>query len=297
MVTTPPPAVVRAPSRAGRNLPVAIGMGLGMGAALLLALFVRKELFVALAAVAVAASVWEMAGALASRRLHVPVVPLMVGSAATLVATYAAGLEALLVGVCLTAFAVLAWRLVEAPALVASEEGDRLPEPGTAALRDVTAGVLVTAWLPLLAGFAVLMLREDDGAERVFVFVLAAVCSDIGGYAAGVLLGRHPMAPTISPKKSWEGLGGSAVAGVLGATLGVVLLLDGAWWAGALVGVAAVATATMGDLSESVLKRDLGIKDMGSLLPGHGGVLDRLDSLLPTAPVVWLLLSVLVPVG
>jgi len=283
------------PSRAGRNLPVAIGMGLGMGAALLLALFVRKELFVLLAAVAVAASVWEMARALGARRLHVPVVPLVVGSVATLAATYVSGLEALLVGVALTVVAVLAWRLVEAPAVVASEEGERLPGAESAALRDVTAGVLVVAWLPLLAGFAVLLLRPEDGAQRVLVFVLVAVCSDIGGYAAGVLFGRHPMAPTISPKKSWEGLAGSAVAGVVAATLSVVLLLDGAWWAGALIGVAAVATATMGDLSESVLKRDLGIKDMGSLLPGHGGVLDRLDSLLPTAPVLWLLLSALVP--
>ena len=296
MVTTPPPAVAPAPSRAGRNLPVAIGMGLGMGAALLLALFVRKELFVVLAAVAVAVSVWEMATALGARRLHVPVLPLVVGSVATLAATYAAGLEALLVGVALTAVAVLAWRLVGAPAVVASEAGDRLPDAPTAALRDVTAGVLVTAWLPLLAGFAVLLLREDDGAQRVLVFVLVAVCSDIGGYAAGVLFGRHPMAPTISPKKSWEGLAGSVVVGVAASTLGVVLALDGAWWAGALIGAAAVATATMGDLSESVLKRDLGIKDMGSLLPGHGGVLDRLDSLLPTAPVVWLLLTWLVPV-
>ncbi|SDQ76389.1 phosphatidate cytidylyltransferase [Quadrisphaera sp. DSM 44207] len=284
--------------RAGRDLPVAVGVGLGLGAVLLLALFVRKEAFVVLAAAAVALAVWELAGALATRHVHVPVVPLLAGGVATLVAAYAAGPEALLVAVALTCLGVLAWRLLEAPDVHPPAERQH-PEPllgaGASALRDVTAGVLCAAWLPLLAGFAMLMLAEPDGARRILVFVLLAVCSDIGGYAAGVLWGRHPMAPTVSPKKSWEGLAGSAVACLVAGPLAVGLLLDGAWWAGAVVGLAAVATATLGDLSESVLKRDLGIKDMGSLLPGHGGVLDRLDSLLPTAPVVWLLLTALVP--
>ena len=162
-------------------------------------------------------------------------------------------------------------------------------------LRDVTSGVLVALWLPLLAGFTMLMLREDDGAGRIVVFVLLSVASDVGGYVAGVLFGRHPMAPTVSPKKSWEGLAGSVVFCLVAGTASVTLLLGGPWWAGAAVGAAAVLTATLGDLVESVLKRDLGIKDMGSLIPGHGGVLDRLDSLLLSAPVVWLVLGALVP--
>jgi phosphatidate cytidylyltransferase len=117
------------------------------------------------------------------------------------------------------------------------------------------------------------------------------VCNDTGGYASGVLFGRHPMAPKISPKKSWEGLGGSIVlAGAAGA-VGMDLMLHGKPWQGAVLGVAVVASATLGDLCESMIKRDLGIKDMGNLLPGHGGIMDRLDSLLPTAPVVYLLLS------
>jgi phosphatidate cytidylyltransferase len=285
--------------RAGRNLPVAVGVGLGLGAVVVLALFVRKEAFLVLAVVAVCLAAWELAGALATRHLHVPLVPLLVGCVVTPVATYAGGLEALLVSVALTAFGVLAWRLLEVPDLTARQQLHVEPAlgAGAAALRDVTVGVLATAWLPLLAGFAALMLAEPDGAWRIFVFILLVVCSDIGGYAAGVLWGRHPMAPTVSPKKSWEGLAGSAVAGLAGGVAGVALLLDGPWWAGALVGAAAVAAATLGDLSESVLKRDLGVKDMGSLLPGHGGVMDRLDSLLPTAPVVWLLLALFVPAG
>ncbi len=281
-------------SRAGRNLPLAIGTGVGMGAVVVLALLVRKELFVLVTVVAVGASVWELSAALATRRHLVPRVPLLLATALGLPATYVWGLEALLVCVVLTAAAVVGWRLLS-PGHAAAEREEGSLEAPVLLLRDVTSGVLVALWLPLLAGFAMLMLREPDGAGRIFVFVLLAVASDTGGYAAGVLFGRHPMAPAISPKKSWEGLAGSAVTCLVAGTAAVVLTLDGAWWAGAVVGAAAVVTATVGDLSESVLKRDLGIKDMGSLIPGHGGVLDRLDSLLLSAPVVWFLLGVLVP--
>ncbi|CAA9402069.1 MAG: Phosphatidate cytidylyltransferase [uncultured Quadrisphaera sp.] len=284
---TRPGADPAPPSRAGRNLPLAIATGVGMGGAAVASLVVVKEAFVVLALVAVLASVWELADALSARRHLVPRVPLLAGTAVTLPVAYLAGLEALLASVALTAAAVVLWRLL-APA---REHGG---DP-TLALRDVTSGVLAVLWLPLLAGFAMLMLREEDGAGRIFLFVLLAVASDTGGYAAGVLFGRHPMAPTISPKKSWEGLAGSGVLGLVAGVAGVVLVLGGSWWAGALVGLAAVTTATLGDLAESVLKRDLGIKDMGSLIPGHGGVMDRLDSLLLSAPVLWLLLGALVP--
>jgi phosphatidate cytidylyltransferase len=125
-------------------------------------------------------------------------------------------------------------------------------------------------------------------------FFVVVVASDVGGYVAGVLFGKHPMAPTISPKKSWEGFTGSALACIGAGIAAVVFLLDGEWWAGAIVGAVAVLTATVGDLGESMIKRDLGIKDMSNLLPGHGGLMDRLDSLLATAPVVWLLLHLLV---
>ena len=137
----------------------------------------------------------------------------------------------------------------------------------------------------------------EDGAGRAFAFLIGVVLSDVGGYAAGVFLGKHPMAPTISPKKSWEGFAGSLVAGMVGGAITVTTLLDGQWWHGVLFGAAIVVTATAGDLVESLIKRDLGIKDMGTLLPGHGGIMDRLDSLLPTAPVVWLLLVLFVGSG
>jgi phosphatidate cytidylyltransferase len=150
--------------------------------------------------------------------------------------------------------------------------------------------------VPLLAGFAVLLLVPDDGAVRVIAFIATVIASDVGGYAAGVLFGKHPMAPTISPKKSWEGMAGSVTACMLVATPFVALGLDGPWWGGIAFGAALAVSATIGDLGESLIKRDLGIKDMGNLLPGHGGIMDRLDSLLPSAAVAYLLLSVLAPV-
>ena len=298
--------------RAGRNLPAAIGTGLAMGAAVLLSLFVRREAFMVVAGAGVVAGVWELAQALAARRHLVPRVPIMVGAAVTLPVTYVWGANALGLAVLGTALVAVAWRLL-APWPHPEPEGPGLPGPAGATarparrragvagdpavlLRDVTSSVLAVLWLPLLAGFTMLMLREDDGAWRILAFVLLPVVSDTGGYAAGVFFGRHPMSPSISPKKSWEGFAGSALAGLVAGVLVVTLGLHGSWWAGAVIGLVAVVTATLGDLAESVLKRDLGIKDMGSLIPGHGGVLDRLDSMLLTAPVLYLLLTWLVPV-
>jgi phosphatidate cytidylyltransferase len=128
-------------------------------------------------------------------------------------------------------------------------------------------------------------------------FIVATVASDTGGYIAGVLFGKHPMAPTISPKKSWEGFTGSLLFGIGLGIVTVVYALDGDWWVGILLGVAGVVFGTLGDLSESLIKRDLGIKDMGDLLPGHGGLMDRLDSLIAVAPICWLILFTLVPVS
>ena len=316
-VTGSPPAAPdqRPARRAGRNLPAAIGTGLAMGAAVLLSLFIRREAFMVVAGLGVVAGVWEFAQALATRRHLVPRIPIMVGAAVTLPVTYVWGADALGLAVLATALAAVAWRLLapwphpepEGPGLSGAAGAPGRPagparrRAGVAGdpavlLRDVTSSVLAVLWLPLLAGFTMLMLREDDGAWRILAFVLLPVVSDTGGYVAGVFFGRHPMSRSVSPKKSWEGFAGSAVCGLVAGVLVVVLGLDGRWWAGAVIGLAAVVTATLGDLAESVLKRDLGIKDMGSLIPGHGGVLDRLDSMLLTAPVLYLLLMWLVPV-
>ncbi|MFB9378116.1 phosphatidate cytidylyltransferase [Kineococcus gynurae] len=269
--------------KAGRNLPVAIGMGVGMGLVLCLTLFIEPVAFVVLASVAVLYGTVEMTRALRARHLEVPMLPAAAGTLAMLPGAWFGGAVTLGIGYLLTVLATVGWRLLGPP----KERDAPLPVPS---IRDVAAGIFVVTYGPLLAGFAVLMLAQPDGPWRVFVFILLVVASDVGGFAAGVLFGKHPMAPFVSPKKSWEGLGGSLTAGAVLGAVSFPLLLDGSWWAGALVGLVAVGVATVGDLSESMIKRDLGIKDMGTLLPGHGGVMDRLDSLLPAAPVVYLLM-------
>ncbi len=267
--------------RAGRNLPVATAVGLGLAAAVLVPLFTVRPLFVAVVGVAVVAGVWELARALGTAGLRTPLAPLLVGAVIMDVVAYRNGAEALVVTLLLTLVAVTMWRLADG---------------ASGYLSDLSTAAFVAVYVPFLAGFAVLLAAPPDGARRVAVFVATTACSDIGGYAAGVLAGRHPMAPSVSPKKTWEGFAGSAVACVTAGAVLLTVVLPGQLWQGAVFGLAVVATATVGDLGESMIKRDLGVKDMGALLPGHGGVMDRLDSLLPTAPVAWLLLMAFVPV-
>jgi CDP-diglyceride synthetase len=205
---------------------------------------------------------------------------LLVGGQAMIWLSWPFELRGLAVSFAVTALAVLLWRMRAGAVHY---------------VRDVTAGMFTAAYVPLFCGFAALMLVAPDGLGRVLTFMLCVVASDVGGYTAGVIAGRHPMAPTISPKKSWEGFAGSQVAGMATGALCVHFLLGGPWWAGALTGALLVISATLGDLVESMVKRDLGIKDMGTLLPGHGGLMDRLDSLLPTAVVAWAVLSLVVP--
>jgi len=274
-------AQTRPAARAGRNLPAAIGVGAGLGGLAILTLFTVKVTFLVYMAVMVGIALWELSRAVAGQGIRLPVVPVAVGGFTAVALAYWRGERPMIACLALTVFAILAWRL----------------HGGAAGyLRDVTAGVFALSYLPLMACFVGLMLAVPDGPRRTLMFLILAVCSDVGGYAAGSLLGHHLMAPAISPKKTWEGFGGSAFACLLGGAITMPTLLGGAVWQGILVGAAVLAAATLGDLAESMIKRDLGIKDMGSVLPGHGGVLDRIDSLLLSAPVVWLLLLVFIPV-
>jgi phosphatidate cytidylyltransferase len=268
------------PSKAGRNLPAAIAVGVVLVLLIAASLFFWKPAFAIVVTLAVAVAMWELVGALGSGHIHVPYLPTMVAGVLLVPAAYLGGADGLSTGFALGCLGVLLWRAVEGP---------------QGALRDIAGGVFVLAYVPLLAGLSALMLAEDDGPQRILVFVLVTIASDIGGYAVGVIFGRHPMAPSLSPKKSWEGFAGSVLSCVLVGTVTIVVLLDGPWWAGAVLGVAVACFATIGDLAESTLKRDVGIKDMSSILPGHGGVMDRLDSLLMTVPVTWALLTLFVP--
>jgi phosphatidate cytidylyltransferase len=269
-------------ARAGRNLPAAVGVGLLLGGLAIVTLFTVKATFLIYVAAAVGIALWELSRALATRDIRLPVVPVAVGSVAAIALAYWWDGRALVASLALTMIAIMAWRLTG----------------GTAGyLRDVTAGAFALGYLTLMASFVALMLAAPDGSRRVLVFLVLVVCSDVGGYATGSLIGRHLMVPVISPKKTWEGFAGSALACAAAGAIMLPLLLHGAVWQGLLVGVAALLAATLGDLTESMIKRDLEIKDMGTVLPGHGGVLDRLDSLALAAPVVWLLLLVFVPVA
>ncbi|MFH0242175.1 phosphatidate cytidylyltransferase [Streptomyces sp. HK10] len=270
--------------RAGRDLRAAIGVGLGLGAVIIASLFVYKHVFVGVIAAAVVVGLWELTSRLAERkRIRAPLVPLAVGGASMVIAGYVRGAEGAWVATALTALAVLVWRMTEDPAEY---------------LRDVTAGVFAAFYVPFLATFVAMMLAADDGPQRVLTFLLLTVVSDTGAYAVGWRFGTHKLAPRISPGKTREGLLGAVAFAMVAGALCMHLLIDGGvWWQGLLLGLAAAGSATLGDLGESMIKRDLGIKDMGTLLPGHGGIMDRLDSLLPTAPVVWLLLAVFVGAG
>ncbi|WP_308250719.1 phosphatidate cytidylyltransferase [Nonomuraea rhizosphaerae] len=263
-------------SRTGRNLPAAIGVGVGLGALVILSLYTVKELFLLVLAGAVGVGVMEMVQAFATRGIKVPVVPVLGGMVAMLAGAYWGGAVWLLGVFVVVVFVLLIWRMF-------SDGTDGY-------VRDATGSVFVLIYPPLLAGFAALLLAPGDGRDRVIVFIAVTVASDIGGYIAGVLFGRHPMS-VISPKKTWEGFAGSVAACVAVGGWLVWWLMDGALWQGALIGGLAAALATVGDLIESMIKRDLGIKDLGSILPGHGGLMDRLDSLVTTLVPVWLLMS------
>ncbi|QFZ73974.1 phosphatidate cytidylyltransferase [Streptomyces fagopyri] len=269
---------------AGRDLGAAIGVGVGLGAVIVASLFIVKAVFVGVVAVAVVVGLWELTSRLDERKgIKAPLVPLAVGGAAMVVAGYVRGAEGAWVAMALTALAVLVWRMTEPP------EGY---------LKDVTAGVFAAFYVPFLATFVAMMLTADDGPRRVLTFLLLTVVSDTGAYAIGWRFGKHKLAPRISPGKTREGLVGAVAFAMVGGALCLQFLIeDGTWWQGLIIGLAVAATATLGDLGESMIKRDLGIKDMGTLLPGHGGIMDRLDSLLPTAPVVWLLLVIFVGSG
>ncbi len=270
-------------SRAGRNLPAAIAVGCVLGFGLIAILLFAPYLWLVLVALAVAISTYEVSSRLTEAGYRIPMIPLLVGGQATLWLTWPFGPAGALGGFAATVVVCMIWRLI----------GQGLNHTPQNYSRDIAAAVFLATWVPLFASFGALLIYPDDGANRVFCLMLGVVFSDIGGYVAGVLFGRHTMAPAISPKKSWEGLAGSLLFGGTASVLAVVYLLDKPWWAGVALGVMLVITGTLGDLIESQFKRDLGIKDMSNLLPGHGGMMDRMDGMLPSAVATWIVLTLL----
>ena len=263
--------------RAGRNLPAAITTAVVLVGALAATLVFAEHAFVALVVALCLAATWELGGAFARLGVRVPMAPVYVGTIGILVSAWSLGIEATMVSLYLTVFVLIAWRLMDGR--------------GEAAITDVVTSVFTVVYVPFLASFVVLMLAAFHSPLIVAAYVAVTVSNDLGGWAAGVLFGKHPMVPKISPKKSWEGFAGSVLMCAL-VGVGAMHMLGGAWWWGIILGVAAAIVGTIGDLTESLIKREVGLKDMSNLLPGHGGVLDRLDSLLMTAPVFYVVFRI-----
>ena len=296
--TTPAPGSAPRPSaplppkdhgRAGRNLPAAVLSAVVLLAAIAASLFFWKTAFMLIVAAAVVVASWELHRGFSAKGIDLPEQPLMLGGVVMVVVAYFYGALALVTATAVTALVIMLWLL-------------RRGIDGY--VKNATASVFTLVYVPFLGSFVALLLAEggwrdtggldDAGVQGILTFILVTIASDIGGYAAGVLFGRHPMAPVISPKKSWEGFAGSVVFCVAAGLALAVYLLEADWWIGVALGLITVVMATLGDLCESVIKRDLGIKDMSQVIPGHGGLMDRLDSLLATVAPIWLLLHYLV---
>ena len=270
-------------SRAGRNLPAAIAVGVALGALAIGILLFAPKGWLPVLAVAIPIATHEVVRRLREAGYALPVIPLLIGGQAMIWLTWPYGPAGVLGAYAGTIVVCMVWRLV----------GQGLREQPVNYLRDISATVLLATWVPLFASFSALLIFQDHGGFRTFTVIATVVFADIGGYVAGVLFGKHLMVPAISPKKTWEGLGGSLLFGITAAVLSVALLLDKPAWVGVPLGLMLVITGVLGDLVESQVKRDLGIKDMGSLLPGHGGVMDRIDAMLPSAVAGWIVLTLL----
>ncbi len=266
-------------SKAGRNLPAAIAVGVGLGGLIIASLVFYKYLFAVLVTVAMLIAVWELYNAFLHNDIKIARTPLYVVAIVGPTLAYLYGVTAHLAVFGAFVVVALMWRI-------------RRGTEGYVA--DATGSLFVGFYLLFMVGFVMLMLREPDGVTRIVAFIAITICNDIGGYAAGVLFGKHPIAPQISPKKSWEGFAGSVIMQVAVAIPIFIIGFDEQWWKGVIFGVVMSITATAGDFIESAVKRDLDVKDMSNILPGHGGLMDRLDSLIPNAFVAWALLTWLV---
>ncbi|MEO6200987.1 MAG: phosphatidate cytidylyltransferase [Cryobacterium sp.] len=272
----------RIEARTGRNLILAVLIGLALGLVMLFSLILIKQLFMVFAIVIVGFSAFELAQALRHAGRNVPRIPVVIAAVSVVPAAFYWGAAgqwlATLGGILLIALwrvALLAWR-------------DHRGTP-RAVFGDIGSGFLIQVYVVFLASFSVLLVGQPGGQWWTLAFLLLVISADTGAYASGLSFGKHPMAPTISPKKTWEGFAGAALVCMVAGVLLSLFMLGEPWWFGLIFGSVILLTATFGDLAESLIKRDLGIKDMSSWLPGHGGFLDRIDSILPSAAAAYAL--------
>ncbi|MFJ4039055.1 phosphatidate cytidylyltransferase [Microbacterium sp. NPDC090007] len=283
----------RIKQRTGRDLIVATLIGVGIGVIVVASLVFVKWAFVLFAAAAMVLGVVEFSRALQNAGRRVDVVPQLAMGFVLLLSGFFFGAWVHWIATLVAVVVVIVWRLVAQ--LFAAD--DRAPID---VIGDVLVAGFVQMYVPFLTSVAMILLAQSRGEWWVLAFLILAVAADTGAYVSGLTFGRggrHPMAPRISPKKTWEGFAGACVAALVAGALLAAFMLQVPWWAGLIFGAVIVATATVGDLGESMVKRDLGIKDMSSWLPGHGGVLDRLDSILPSATAALVMYYLLSPLG
>jgi phosphatidate cytidylyltransferase len=262
--------------RAGRKLLPSIAVSASLVILVWSLLKYFRAGFAALVALALVLAIKELAHAFSSTDTYVSKRSLMLSAGGLSAGAWFGGIRGLAIGLGIALCLMLIALLRKGP---------------HGFVKSASASVFALVYLPFLAGFLILLARPSNGLERVMTFVILVSCNDTFGYVVGVLFGKHPMVPTISPKKSWEGLFGSIIFTAIGGYLSFKYLLEINPWLGAAVGLLVVFTATTGDLIESSLKRDFALKDMGNLLPGHGGIMDRLDSVVLTAPALWVVLE------
>lgn len=262
--------------RAGRNLPAATAVGLGLLGLVTLSLFTDPMVFAFVVAFAMVLAVREMNTVLVVGLSNRMVLLLQLCAPLIVLITAITDATGLLFAYVASVVAVLVVRLLDGQ---------------DAYVHHVTRSIFILTYAPLLTGFAILLSIQENGAWKVLAFILLTAATDLGGYITGALFGKHPMAPKISPKKSWEGFTGALILQLVTGSLIWISVFDQPWYEGAIVGLLMLFAATVGDLIESMIKRDLGLKDMGNLLPGHGGVMDRLDSLLINAFFAWVLFN------
>ena len=278
MKTVPKPK-----NSAGRNLPVAIGVGIGLGALVIFAMWTGQLTWYIVVAAAVAVAMWEVLTRLREHSYHLPRTLMILGGQAMVWSSWPFETKGLMAVYVISVLALMFGRLFH----------NGRHRPPINYLRDTSVGVFVLTWIPMFGSFAAMLSATSQGAATILVFMLCVVASDTGGYITGVMFGSHPMAPAVSPKKSWEGFAGSIVFGMVTGALSIHFLLEREAWVGAIMGLGLVVCASLGDLVESQFKRELGIKDMSNILPGHGGLMDRLDGMLPAAMVTWVAISFL----
>lgn len=270
----------------GRSLSKSVIYGLLLGAAFLLSILFVKELFIVLVAAAVGFGAWELSTALRQKGWYVPRVPAVVGSVVIMPATYIWGATGQWGATLATSLALMVWRMIH----ILWEKRRSVEQTFSETIRDLAAASFLIVYVPLTLSFSILLLKHNS--IWVLAFVVSVAMIDTFGYLVGRKLGRHKLAPGVSPKKTWEGLLASIVAGTISAFTFTVFGAGEPWWAGLILAGALILAAVFGDLAESLIKRDLGIKDMSTLLPGHGGIMDRLDSLLPAALVTYVFVTI-----